>query len=377
MLNLHGLFHTDVKDRSAFLDNLDLTESMREELQRAKNEVRIRLKAGIPEVLQKNGYEGEVPIPRFFTQGSWSYKTINSPAKSPQQADLDDGVYLPMGFVSQTARPSHASQLFFAAAEEALAPLVADRGWKMITDKPTCIRLEISVLAHIDIPLYAIPDKDFALMKATRADFAIFADAAMDSAPDRWAALPADKVLLAHREENWKTSDPRPIKDWFLQQVEIKGEQLRHVVRYLKGYRDWKWPEGGPSSILLMVAAAPLFKPQRGRDDLALQQVVLGLPAALRAGVVNPTDKQESLTKRLGPDKVEEAAGAFEEFGKYLTGAIDSSDPQMACNWLIQQLGRRFPNEPGWVKSLSPRDAVAATAAVAGPSELVGRTKSA
>lgn len=72
-----------------------------------------------------------------------------------------------------------------------------------------------------------------------------------------WTALPADKVLLAHRECNWMPSDPRPVKEWFLGEVEAKGEQFRRVVRYLKAFRDWRWASGGPASILLMAAAAP------------------------------------------------------------------------------------------------------------------------
>jgi hypothetical protein len=79
----------------------------------------------------------------------------------------------------------------------------------------------------------------------------------------------ADKVLLAHRECNWMPSDPRPVKEWFLGEVEAKGEQFRRVVRYLKAFRDWRWSSGGPASILLMAAAAPLFEKRDRRDDLA------------------------------------------------------------------------------------------------------------
>jgi hypothetical protein len=60
-------------------------------------------------------------------------------------------------------------------------------------------------------------------------------------------------------------------------------------VRYLKAYRDWTWPSGGPSSILLMAAAAPLFFKQDRRDDQALLEVVNGLPAVLRNGVEQQT----------------------------------------------------------------------------------------
>jgi len=271
------------------------------------------------------------------------------------------------------------ARFFFEAAEEALKPLCDANGWELVTDKPTCIRIELSRRAHIDVPLYAIPDDEFVLLKASmeRYGFDSISEAVVKAERDVWTALPEDEVLLAHREENWKKSDPRPLKVWFEDEVAARGEQLRRVVRYLKGFRDWQWAKGGPSSILLMAGAAPLFEKTDGRDDLALLKVVEGLPSALRDGVSNPTDRNESLTERLGEDAVEDAALKIEDFHRYLKGAIDCSSPSQACQWLIDKFGERFPNQPDRVKVQSTHDKVAATAAVAGPSELVGTTKSA
>lgn len=373
------MFHASVDEKEAFLDKLTLSPSAKAELEAARVEVRNCLREGIPVVLQAHGFVGEVPRPRFFTQGSWSYKTLNAPAKQPQQADLDDGVYLPMTFVKLTKRPSTASQIFFAAAEEALRPLVKKNSWRMNTEKATCIRIVISDLAHIDIPLYAIPDEQFLLLKASmeKYGFDSISEAVTLAERDVWTALPRDEVLLAHREEDWKKSDPRPLRDWFVGEVDAKGVQLRRVVRYLKAYRDWRWPEGGPSSILIMATAAPLFKAEHGRDDLALLSVVSGMAASLRGGVSNPTDANESLTDRLGEDAVEEAAVAFEVLEKYLKGALDSASPNQACNWMIEKFGHRFPNEPSWVKVSSVQETIAAVAPVAAASEIVGRNKSA
>lgn len=192
---------------------------------------------------------------------------------------------------------------------------------------------------------------------------------------DAWTALPADKVLLAHRECNWMASDPRPVKEWFLGEVDAKGEQFRRVVRYLKAFRDWRWSSGGPSSILLMAAAAPLFEKRDRRDDLALLDVVAALPAKLRAGVNNPVDESESLTVRLGKEGVEDAAKAFEALEKVLRGATDAGSPSQACIWMQGEFGPRFPNAPDRVKVVSIAATIAAAPATAGPSELVGRTK--
>jgi hypothetical protein len=378
MLNLSPLFYTTVYDESCMHEELDLTLEQRSWIAGARTDVRNCLRTGIPRVLRENGYTDDVPQPRFFTQGSWAYKTLNSPAQRPQQADVDDGCYLPLSFMSQTKRPSTAATVFFAAAEDALKPLVEEKNWKLVTDKSSCIRIVIAAYAHIDIPLYAIPDEEFVtLAKASMELYGYdsLMEAAIKAERDAWTALPSDKVLLAHRECNWMTSDPRPVKEWFLGEVEAKGEQLRRVVRYLKAFRDWKWSSGGPASILLMAATAPLFEKRDRRDDLALLDVVAGLPARLRAGVNNPVEESESLTDRLGKAGVEEAVTAFEELEKVLRGAVDASSSSQACIWMRGEFGPRFPNEPDRVKLVSVAATITAAPAMAGPSELVGRTK--
>lgn len=386
MLNLSALFYTEVEFEPCLFGNLNLRDVHRMDIAEAKNEVRVALRDGIPRVYAAEGHPGKVPQPRFFTQGSWAYKTLNAPAQPPQQADVDDGCYLPLSFLNQTDSPSVAANVFFDVAQKALVDLVKERGWTL-SGKPTCIRVEISSLAHIDIPLYAIPDKEFeTLVKAENARRAVldgignFAEAAMDS----WEELPKTKVLLAHREEGWIHSDPRPVKEWFVDQVETRGVQLRRVVRYLKAYRDWTWKTGGPSSILLMAAASPLFVKQDRRDDQALVDVIKQLPAALRMGVNNPVNQKESLTDRLrasgdNVDMVEQVALQFEDLGRRLQAAMDAGNAEQACTWLQGLFGPRFPHRPDRVKVGSSASAVAAaiasSPAVAGPNELVGRTR--
>ncbi|KPC27630.1 Uncharacterized protein ABJ99_0126 [Pseudomonas syringae pv. cilantro] len=380
MLNLSPLFNTS-EEELCLLNALELTPSQRLQITSAKNEVRQCLRHGIPRVLIEQGYKGDIPQPRFFTQGSWAYKTLNSPAHlPPQQSDVDDGAYLPISFLKGSKRPSAASAIFFAAAEEALGRLVESKrseNWKLVTDKPTCIRIEISAIAHIDIPLYSIPDDEYQKLEraANAYGYDCFMDAVNVRRADSWTMLPSDEVLLAHREEDWIASDPRPVKDWFVDEVEAKGEQLRRVVRYLKAFRDWQWRTGGPSSILLMAAAAPLFTKMDRRDDLALLEVLKGLPAALRNGVSNPVNDDESLSGRLPADELEAAAEKFEMFEDYLNGAVNASDQTTACNWMISMFGPRFPNRPSRIKQVTVAATIAAVPAQASASELVGRTK--
>ena len=48
---------------------------------------------------------------------------------------------------------------------------------------------------------------------------------------------------------------------------------------------------------------------------------------------------------------------------------------QVACNWVRQMLGDRFPNRPDLVIAVSVSEVVKATPAEPGPNELVKNTK--
>ena len=378
MLNLSPLFYTSEDSNACLHNELDLDTTERAYIAEARTAVRNCLRSGIPRVLRGKGFNDGIPQPRFFTQGSWAYKTLNSPAQHPQQVDIDDGCYLPLSFVSQTIKPSIAALVFFTVVEEALKDLVKERNWTLVTDKPACVRIIISQNAHLDVPLYAIPDDEFTLLVKASMDsygYVNLAEAVVKAEHDAWTALPSSKVLLAHRELNWMSSDPRPVKEWFLGEVDAKGEQLRRIVRYVKAFRDWQWSSGGPSSILLMAAVAPIFEKHDRRDDLALLEVITTLPDQLRDGVNNPIDKSESLTDRLGKSGVENAATAFESLEKMLRGAINAGSSAQACTWMRDVFGTRFPNEPDRVSQVSVAATILSAPAIAGPSELVGRTK--
>jgi hypothetical protein len=83
MLNLSPLFFTTLDDESCMHDELDLTPEQRAWIASARTDVRDCLRTGIPRVLRASGYTEDVPQPRFFTQGSWAYKTLNSPGTTP------------------------------------------------------------------------------------------------------------------------------------------------------------------------------------------------------------------------------------------------------------------------------------------------------
>lgn len=376
MPNFSPLLYTTTGD-TCFLDELDLSPEQLGEIDGARKEIRVALKANLSNVLRDKGLEGDICQPRFYIQGSRAYKTLNSPCITPpQQSDIDDGVYLPLSVMREKSSPKLAIELFFEAVTEVLKPICDSKGWRT-ESKITCVRVTISEYAHIDLPLYVIPDTRFMLLKAGLEGIEGRAfDSAMNAEQQTWKTLPSDQILLADREQGWRKSDPMAMKDWFKSEVEGK-DQLVRVVRYLKAFRDKQWEEKGPSSILLMAIACPLYERFEKRDDRALLHIVKGIPAALQAGVASPIDPESSLTEHMSKESIAEAVERFETFARYLEGAIEATDSQVACNWLLEMLGHRLPNDPDRMKPNTEAlpSFIAAIPPLAGPSEPVKRTK--
>ena len=368
-LNLHSLFDTRVEGWVAFLDNLTLPQEERKSMLSARTDIRARLKSHLPKRIQKKAREAgqghiEVPEPRFFTQGSWAYKTLNSPCRSPQQADLDDGAYLPFSYI-ESQPPVQMSALLFDSVEEVLGELADEKGWEIDKSNDNCTRLIIDLEKHIDVPVYSIPDHEFeTLVKASMEAYRYAMESATFDSADYaeradqqdWDFMPTDGVLMATKNRGWQDSDPRPIRDWVVEQVDLKGEQLRRVMRYLKAWRDFQiWEKDDPKSILLMVAADYAFDAAiEKRDDLALLKVLRRLPGILRGKVINPAsrtkpaEEQEDLAKRLDNKGIrEDVISRIEHFAERLEYAIDTCGvPSTACGILIDLLGDRVPNDP-------------------------------
>lgn len=243
------------------------------------------------------------------------------------------------------------------------------------------MRVVTSDFAHIDLPLYAIPDDQYVLLKAVREGFEAYAmDSLVTASVQTWKKLPSDKILLAC-DRGWIKSDPLEMKEWFEREVGDKGEQLRRVIRYIKGFRDQQWDEKGPSSILLMAAACPLFEFENKRDDQALLTVLKGMPTALRDGVRSPIDTSVFLTKALSDDDLEAAAQKFELFAEYLNASMSASSEAKAsvCGWMRDMLGDRFPDRPDLIDDRPSATLPAAMAAIEpepGEMEILKRSKS-
>lgn len=173
---------------------------------------------------------------------------------------------------------------------------------------------------------------------------------ALDSAIDEieWEELPSNCVLFATRDRGWLAKDPRPIRDWVVDEIEQKGVQLRRIIRYMKAWRDFQdWEDGNdPKSILLMVAVANEFQAIHGRDDLALISVVRGMASSLAGSLVAPWDENEDLADRLddSPQLRALVISRLIGFARSIDHALNHSiTAEEACRQIQQHLGDRFP----------------------------------
>ncbi len=318
---------------------------------------------------------------RFLWQGSKVYKTDIDPAhKPPQQVDLDDGIYLRTSFL-ENSNPAVASDRFFRFVENALEPLCEQKGWNLIYDKNTCVRIEIDGEKHIDLPLYAIPDEEFStLEKAAMRTFGKDISMRQQNVhmmfdQERSLRIPRDRVMLAHREHGWIHSDPRALHDWFLERVEEFGPQLRRMCRYLKGWRDFEFSSGGgPESITLMVCVVQAYREinketDESRDDIMLLEISKRLEVYFRSDIANPVmpDNKTLLNnwKDIERQQFINAAGRLlERLQCALEGTFDTG---ITVDKLVEIFGHRLPSRPDLVKQELEQKSVATISATAKP----------
>lgn len=370
-LNVHKTLK-GAGDRSGYVDALDLVDDREQSLRDARDCIRQALRREMPEwnILAKSirlVEGGDVALasalpplrPKFRMQGSSVYHTINFPAHTPpQEVDYDDGVFLPTSFVSRRGsnRPMVAAKSYFEMVEAILEPLCARNGWKLDTSKRNCVRVRIDPAAHVDLALYAIPDKEFAQLAEARATARLAkgisaADSEYELAEEVYRDLLAKRIMLARRDSGWIESDPREMEDWFVSAAKEHGRVLRRVCRYLKGWRDYQWRKGGPSSIALMACVVTVFDELDGtlpdnRDDLALKAVADRLDELFSHSIPNPVLPDQD----LDGDWSSEERLDFKARAVALKAMIDNVlnktfHKKIAISQLQRSFGERVPDD--------------------------------
>lgn len=202
--------------------------------------------------------------PRFMTQGSFIYNTINKPAKPRiQQMDLDDGVYLPLSYIENKSNGNfqQMARIVRDIILNCINNLCINRKWNLDNSHSKCLRVVINNTSHIDLPIYSIPDNATDTIK----DIAIFSK--KDSLEKFLHYSGAENVLLS-TDNGWIKSDPRVIHQWVQNNKNKFGNDFIHYSRYFKYWRDHQWDNSKFSSIMIMSGIAQaLSEPNYSRND--------------------------------------------------------------------------------------------------------------
>ena len=289
--------------------------------------------------------------PKFLSQGSCVYKTMNTPChQPPQQIDLDDGVYLPIDMMRDG--PIIGKNLFFIIIDNTLNQLAKKNDWRFIGDKPTCSRLVIRKDMHIDVPLYAIPREKYQAILNEINESGIVLESIDYYKEISKKYLDKDEVYLAMRnEEHWVKSDPSQISIWFQKAVYEHGEILRRTCRYLKAWRDHVFKNGGPSSITLMACAVNTFDNtahEFKNDSEAFFFCAQNLHDQLRSRVDSPVDKEEAPLfprKQMSEEEIKKIIDKSEEFARLVKLSLLTADrKETVIKYLRDIFGDRLPN---------------------------------
>ena len=370
-INAHRAFYSESAD-DTYLSALNVENSDRLTLRAVRDEIRETLRQGFR---NWEGYLGrqdmfehaaltklqfaDVPPalrPKFKMQGSWSYDTLNRTThEPPQEIDLDDGVFLPVSFLSQNGQrhPAVVSDAYFGAVEAMLAPLCDERGWTLDSTKTSCVRVEVRDGAHVDLALYAIPDDEFAVLVEKAEASLRYSEQLDEQATFRqniYPHLPTDHIMLAHRKEGWKPSDPRKLEDWFKAAIATHGYQLRRVCRYLKAWRDNHWEECRLNSITLMACTVLAFRQvgatiDQNRDDKALLIVAEQLALQLAYRINNPVVAGQYLDEGWSPAMRQEFIGKTQELAAGLRLVLNGTRAADASAKLCELFGDYLPDD--------------------------------
>ena len=188
-------------------------------------------------------------------------------------------------------------------------------------------------------------------MWALAAKGQVLSELDFELADEVYGSLLEKRIMLARRDSGWIESDPREIEYWFLGAIADHGEVVRRLCRYLKGWRDFQWKKGGPSSIALMACVVRVYDELNGtlaenRDDLALHAVADRLEELFSQTIPNPALPDQNLDEGWSPQERLD----FSERARRLKTSIDTVlnrtfHREVAISELRDGFGVRIPND--------------------------------
>lgn len=303
MANCHNQFDD-------FNKTISLTSDRKKKLKRSRK----NLRDWIRDDFKKN--HGKEIQPKFTSQGSSEMKTtvnpiprkkmVNGEEKNITKYDTDDGIYFIGPIEERKTVQTYHTWIWDAVDGYTGVPPI---------DKNTCVRTKFADGRHIDQPIYFIDEGNTELPK------------------------------LAHKRDGWISSDPRDFSKWFNDQAK-QNEQLRRLVKYLKGWCDYQNFEDDskkmPSGFVLTIWVANNFL-ANNRDDVALKDTLQSIYEELSYTFecIRPTTP-EGEDVMEGYNEETYFMGKLKAFLDSAKQAINETNPKNACHKWQKHLGPRF-----------------------------------
>lgn len=363
LANAHPIFVGLKKDPS-YLAQLNIADDEHQRLMNARTVIRKALRDASHKLEQQKRFWRDAYLVeanyrvrdnvavKFLTQGSFAYKTLNAPAKpTVQEIDLDDGMYVPVRFMKDS-HPALAADGLFAFVEETLRPVCLEFGWTLDSSKNTCARVRLWKGAHVDIPIYSVPEERFELMKRAIEEAAIASVSFSADGFPKMAEIPSNLVMLAQRNGDWIQSDPKQLHDWVEARADRYGPVFRRLCRFFKGWRDHTWENSPLSSICLMCAIDEALielggAPVNDRDDKQILEVAKLLPDIFRGKIYNPVVENSCLNSSWNDENRKEIINSVKALADEMQGALERTrHPDIVLDHLRNGFGKRIPHRP-------------------------------
>jgi hypothetical protein len=292
-----------------FNTKIKLKSEKKKSLRKSRNALRTKVQNYFENTL-------EVSKPKFWGQGSYMMNTTIEPIEG--EYDIDDGVYL-VHLSSKKEEEWPAT----STVHNWIVKAVDGHTSTPPVNKNTCVRVIYKDDYHIDFPIYIKGDD-------------------------------AEHPKLAHKTKGWIDSDPKALTNWFNDEVTLKGDQLKRIVRYFKAWKDFKKGDDKfPSGMVFTILAVNHFiEGYEDDDDAAF--------VAIAKEIYDNLNNSFSLTRPVFPD--EELLADWSETAKtnFLSKlstlvtngqkALEKDKESDASDLWVKIFGDRFP------KTTSPEE---------------------
>lgn len=278
-----------------FLDcdnNLNIPKKKKGKLKESKEVLRTRI---------RKHFKDNHPtyIPEFYIQGS--YKMGTTILTKDDECDLDDGVY----FKREADVTATTLQKWVKDALDGATSTPVEHRSK-------CLRVIYQGDYHIDFPVYIYPEDD-------------------------------DHPSLAVKNNGFEESDPKEVVEWYKAE-KAKNTQLNRLVKYLKGWGDYKRNKI-PSGLAMTILAANNIQPN-DRDDITLKNTLIKIQETLDSDFecIVPATPGDDLFESFDDTRKNNFLSNLDDFIEDAKEAVDNEPNQLKASRLWRKhLGSNFP----------------------------------